>query len=704
MSSILKVDTIQDQDGNNIINENANTITIGASGDTITIPSGATFASTGIDDNATSTAITIDSSGSVGIGTSSPSAELHISKSADAGNAEFLIENSFATAGSTDEIVQIQGRFGGFDASYIITGKEADFTTSGNRSSFMSFWTRGAGTLAEAMRINSSGNVGIGTSSPEVPLSVVGLDTQIHFSESADSGGYLMSEAAGQFRISGGAAFKVGNTAWTAKSTEAAIIGHDSGGDIKFFSNTGLTVGNNFTPTERMRIDSSGKVGINTSSPGSELHVVADDVSQSWSAYDGTVLTIENNDTDGCILQTVGRNTATNEIWFGDDDSRNIGRIRYEHSDDGLEFWTNNSERMRINSNGNIGIGTTNSTAAKVYINHEGDVDDNGLYVYSNIGQTVPLVNVIQDGAGSTAPAVYVRNDDADGIALHLYKGSSVITPHTEANSLFIEDSNHAGITIGSGTSKRSSLYFANTTDNDIAKIVVAHDEGSMKFTNNTAERMRIDASGNVLVGTTSLIGDSSRLNISYTYTNSGVGLKSNTTSTHNAIMFTNPNGTVGTITTSGSSTAYNTSSDYRLKENVSYDFDATTRLKQLKPARFNFIADADTTVDGFLAHEVSNVVPEAITGEKDETETKEKVVVNANGNVIAENIEQADWETGKIANEDGNTKYPTDSTWEATKVVPIYQGIDQSKLVPLLVKTIQELEARITALETNQP
>jgi hypothetical protein len=81
MSSILKVDTIQDQDGNNIINESANTITIGASGDTITIPSGATlansgiitgFQSTGIDDNATSTAITIDSSENVGIGTTSP--------------------------------------------------------------------------------------------------------------------------------------------------------------------------------------------------------------------------------------------------------------------------------------------------------------------------------------------------------------------------------------------------------------------------------------------------------------------------------------------------------------------------------------------------------------------------------------------------------------------------------------------------------
>jgi len=82
---------------------------------------------------------------------------------------------------------------------------------------------------------------------------------------------------------------------------------------------------------------------------------------------------------------------------------------------------------------------------------------------------------------------------------------------------------------------------------------------------------------------------------------------------------------------------------------------DATERLKQLNPVRFNFIADADTTVDGFLAHEAQAVVPEAVTGEKD------------------------------AVDDEGN---------------PEYQGIDQSKLVPLLVATIKELEARITALE----
>jgi len=112
----------------------------------------------------------------------------------------------------------------------------------------------------------------------------------------------------------------------------------------------------------------------------------------------------------------------------------------------------------------------------------------------------------------------------------------------------------------------------------------------------------------------------------------------------------------VGGITFTSSATSFVTSSDYRLKENVDYSWDATTRLKQLKPARFNFISDdTNTLVDGFLAHEAQAVVPKAVTGTHNE--------VDDAGNAVM-------------------------------------QGIDQSKLVPLLVKTIQELEARITALE----
>ena len=106
-----------------------------------------------------------------------------------------------------------------------------------------------------------------------------------------------------------------------------------------------------------------------------------------------------------------------------------------------------------------------------------------------------------------------------------------------------------------------------------------------------------------------------------------------------------------GTVTAND----YYSPSDRRLKENVTAITSATDRLKQLNPVRFNFIVDPDTTVDGFIAHEVQSVVPEAITGTHNE--------VDADGN-------------------------------------PVYQGIDQSKLVPLLVATIKELEARITALE----
>ena len=112
----------------------------------------------------------------------------------------------------------------------------------------------------------------------------------------------------------------------------------------------------------------------------------------------------------------------------------------------------------------------------------------------------------------------------------------------------------------------------------------------------------------------------------------------------------------VGTIKTSGSTTSYNTSSDYRLKTDAQPMTGATDRLKALNPVNFQWILDG-TRVDGFFAHEVADVVPEAISGDKD------------------------------AVDEEGN---------------PDYQGIDQSKLVPLLVATIQELEARITTLENN--
>ena len=224
-----------------------------------------------------------------------------------------------------------------------------------------------------------------------------------------------------------------------------------------------------------------------------------------------------------------------------------------------------------------------------------------------------------------------------------------------------------------------------------------------------TTQQMRISANGRTDLGTGPQ-SNGAKLTLNYTSTTEG-GLRCSdtvTSGTHTQIQFLRGGTQVGKIECANqSSTAYVTTSDYRMKENVSYSWDGTTRLKQLKPARFNFKEEFDsdkTTVDGFIAHEVSSIVPEAITGTKDATKTITNVVKNASGDVIGENIPEADWTAGKAADPQ---LYPSDSTWSASATVPDYQGIDQAKLVPLLVKTVQEqqviienLQSRVTTLE----
>ena len=158
-------------------------------------------------------------------------------------------------------------------------------------------------------------------------------------------------------------------------------------------------------------------------------------------------------------------------------------------------------------------------------------------------------------------------------------------------------------------------------------------------------------------------------------------------TGAESQVCFSNGYGEVGSIKTNGTATSFNTSSDYRLKENVVTEWDATTRLKQLKPSRFNFKTDADKTVDGFLAHEVSSIVPEAINGEKDATQDI-GTVKDADGNVALENVPESRKKDGQ--------------TWTKTGTENLYQDIDQSKLVPLLVKSLQEALAEIDTLKTK--
>ena len=189
---------------------------------------------------------------------------------------------------------------------------------------------------------------------------------------------------------------------------------------------------------------------------------------------------------------------------------------------------------------------------------------------------------------------------------------------------------------------------------------------GAQIFNTSGAERMRIDSAGNLLVGTTSLnsffMGGAKAFGFDVTDGSRAISSQTVTTSVQH-IIFYNPNGAVGSITTSGSNAAYNTSSDYRLKENIVPMIGALDKVMQLKPVTYFWKSDG-LEGQGFIAHELQNIVPDCVHGEKD--------AVNKDGSISP-------------------------------------QGIDPSKLVATLTAAIQEqqtiieaLTARLTALEAK--
>jgi len=185
---------------------------------------------------------------------------------------------------------------------------------------------------------------------------------------------------------------------------------------------------------------------------------------------------------------------------------------------------------------------------------------------------------------------------------------------------------------------------------------------------NAAVEALRIDHSGNMALGTTTVTGGASsgRFCIEFPGNTANAFKSRNTHSGDgNAAVFITGSTEVGSIVQGTSGTSYNESSDYRLKENQVEISDGITRLKTLKPYRFNWKVDPTKTVDGFFAHELT-AVPEAIKGTKDEVATED--------------------------NENLNIK----------KDDPIYQQIDKSKLVPLLTAALKEAITKIETLETK--
>jgi len=327
--------------------------------------------------------------------------------------------------------------------------------------------------------------------------------------------------------------------------------------------------------------------------------------------------------------------SGTANLRFGENTTEK-GKLAVDNTSN-MVFETANAERMRIDSSGNMGLGVTPESSW------------GSDYTALQIGGTASLYT----DTSATASTIFDLSHNA------YFDGNNYRYLVTDEASRHRQQSGrHYFYVAPSGTADTAITWTTAMNINSIGNIGMGRDAAPSANTtleiratdNSSAAVMALDASS---------------------YSSGTVYL----------VRYRINDSTKGSVTSNGTSVAYNTSSDYRLKENVVPMTGSIDRLKALKPSRFNFIADPDTTVDGFLAHEAQEVVPEAITGEKDAMKTEEYEVTPAvkdeNDNIITEAV-------------------------MGTREVPDMQGIDQSKLVPLLVGAIQEQQTLIESLQAD--
>jgi len=447
----------------------------------------------------------------------------------------------------------------------------------------------------ETMRILGNGStsrVGIGTAAPANKLQVDHTSTTADGIQirSLNSTAYAQILPAGQTGVpaSGVAANSVLIEGVPASTAPTAISSYAN--SLVFQTNA---------RTERMRIDSAGLVGIGTNSPGSTLDVAGGQIRfRSTGAYSQPGI-------------------GTGAIYYDADAGNLTLDARAPSGNTTLLFRTSNSgtgaERMRIDSSGNVGIGTT-SPSTVLHVKGSAATGQVRIETTGDIGSGSPCYAGFYGTAGRGA-----------------YLGFG-------------------------GTSNALDIW------NDAA--------GVTRFATNNTERMRILAAGQLCVNTTTVLNTTNRVNVVYPGggTEYGMGFRPVTTTTTTAttaITFEQSNGSsLGSIShpiTGG--TVYNTLSDYRLKTNVTPMSNTLDRIDDLKPCNYTWI-DSGIASEGFIAHELQEVIPQAVTGIKDD--------VDEHGNIRP-------------------------------------QGVDYSRVVPTLTAAIKELKAivdaqaaRIVALEAN--
>ena len=457
-----------------------------------------------------------------------------------------------------------------------------------------------------AITIEADGDVGIGTASPQEQLHVyTTADTRIEAESTTGIAGFKATNNQGSY-------------AWYVDSTADKFHLYD------------------FTDSaNRLTLDGAGNVGIGTTSPAEDLNIVGTGGTAKI-RFDGDSSNLQNN--------FIGI-TGYDDLIIASDEA-NSG------SASTIQFRIDASERMRIDSSGNVGIGTTATTIGKTTISLAG-VAVTGDTDGATIGAG-GIFNLLNSNGGTANSTTLLMGSTGSGSVGQI---ASAIGFSRESSSNW-------------GTQLRFYVHPVSTSDLDALE-----------------EAARIDSSGNLVIGSTSAAWGSTSKNVirpggdNY-YIKPTASASFNRTASDGEILLFYRNGTyVGNVSVTSSTASFNSISDYRLKENVVNLTGATDRLKQLPVHQFNFTATPDITVDGFLAHEVADIVPAAVTGTKDAMKTEEYEV------------------TPEVLDEDDNV---VTQAVMGTREVPDYQGIDQSKLVPLLTAALQEAVTRIETLEAE--
>ena len=524
----------------------------------------------------------------------------------------------------------------------------------------------------------NTGRVGIGTASPDGDLDVRGSTGYVYFTTGIAGAGQAQNLI---FRSGSVAETLIGQIEFSGNANGSSQIVTRNTSNLKLGTNN----------TVAMTISGSGQnVGIGTTSPVTNLHI-----SEGTAGGETLGLTIENSDTSTSTDETVGLSFRHRGRIAGKIVSHRLDE--YDNSGEasaGLKFYGVNSESynlgITIDHAGKVGIGTGSpAVGLDVHWDNEisagfGRANDATNFISIRTAETADNLagiafmvgSATQTGvsspfqmAGVTAKVINADNSASLKGELGFYtnSGDSIV------QKMVIDKDGKVGIGTATPTSDFGFTPLLHLKkDGDLAFVL---DNATEKFEfcmNDNTDTLRIHAgaianimtwdasSGNVGFGTTGTPNGTSIYGSAFvpvSYNRSRLAIACSNAGDLEVVQFFNPNGQVGSISTNGSATDFTTSSDYRLKENEVLISDGLTRLNQLKPYRFNFKSNADRTVDGFFAHEVSGIVPDAIHGEKD------------------------------AVDDDGNAKM---------------QGIDHSKLVPLLVSAVQELSTANAELKSR--